>query len=127
MHIIRPRILIAEDERVTAVQLERMLQSIDCEVSRTASSGEEAVRAAAELTPDLVLMDIVPEGNLDGIEAARKIIDTLDIPVIYLAPHGEGRHHRARQYNRHKRDHPEAPEAQSAAAGHRDRAAQTPH
>ncbi len=89
MHSIRSRILIAEDERVTAAQLGQMLAAMGCEVCRTVSSGEEAIRAAIELRPDLVLMDIVLEGTVDGIEAAREIINTLDIPVIYLTAYGD--------------------------------------
>ena len=57
-----PRILIVEDERIVAAGLRTQLQTLGYEVAALATSGEEAVRQAGELRPDLVLMDI----HLDG-------------------------------------------------------------
>ncbi len=89
MRSVRAKILIAEDESVTAARLAEMLIAMGCDVGMTVRSGEEAVRAAAELRPDLVLMDIVLEGKVDGIEAAREITGTLDIPVIYVTAYDD--------------------------------------
>ena len=56
----------------------------DFEVVSIASEGKEAIQKAEELKPDLILMDICLKGEIDGIEAADKIMNFLDIPVIYL-------------------------------------------
>ena len=53
------------------------------------SSGEEAVQLAAELNPDLVLMDIRLVGDTDGIDAARQIRDRLDVPVVFLTAYAD--------------------------------------
>jgi len=54
------------------------------DVSAIVSSGEEAVRMAEELHPDLVLMDIILQGEMDGVEAAGQIHTRFDIPVVYV-------------------------------------------
>ena len=61
-----------------------MLKSLEYTVTGVASSGEDAVSKAESTRPDLVLMDIMLKGNLDGIEASKEIITRFDIPVIYL-------------------------------------------
>jgi PAS domain S-box-containing protein len=76
-------ILLVEDEMVEAMNLKRSLQSMDHDVLAIASYGEEAVEKAKKLKPDLILMDIVLKGNMDGI-AAAKVISELEIPVIYI-------------------------------------------
>jgi two-component SAPR family response regulator len=48
------------------------------------STGEDAVKCAKQLKPDLILMDITLKGKMNGIEAAKQIKDNLDIPIIYL-------------------------------------------
>lgn len=80
----KAKILIAEDERIVAADIQRSLQGMGYAVCGIVSSGEEAVNDAAELRPDLVLMDIVLEGEQDGIEAANLIRAHLNIPVVYL-------------------------------------------
>jgi two-component system cell cycle sensor histidine kinase/response regulator CckA len=79
------QILVVEDERIVARGIQRELQDMGYEVPELASTGEEAVQKADQLRPDLVLMDIVLKGHLDGIEAARTIRERFDIPVIYLS------------------------------------------
>jgi PAS domain S-box-containing protein len=76
-------ILLVEDEMVEAMNLKRSLQSMDHDVVAIASYGEEAVEKAKKLKPDLILMDIVLKGNMDGIDAA-KAISKLEIPIIYI-------------------------------------------
>ncbi|EKQ54604.1 MAG: PAS domain S-box [Methanobacterium sp. Maddingley MBC34] len=76
-------ILLVEDEMVEAMNLKRSLQSMDHDVVAIASYGEEAVEKAKKLKPDLILMDIVLKGNMDGIDAA-KAISKLEIPVVYI-------------------------------------------
>ncbi len=78
------RVLIVEDERIVALGLWKQVQDLGYEVPEPAYSGEEAVRRAAEVRPDLVLMDIQLGGNMDGVEAAEQIRRRLQVPVIYL-------------------------------------------
>ena len=78
------KILIVEDEQIVAVDIERVLQRLGYRVAGTACSAEEACRLAAESAPDLVLMDVRIDGPLDGIDAARQIHRTSDVPVVFL-------------------------------------------
>ena len=78
------RILIVEDERLVAMSLRKQLHSLGYEVVQSVSSGEAAIKAAVELQPDLILMDIRLEGGLDGIETATEIRKRHDLPIIYL-------------------------------------------
>ena len=80
----RARILVVEDEGIVAMDLETRLISLGHDVTAVVSSGEEAVAKAIETSPDLVLMDIMLKGQMDGVEAALQIRDHLNIPVIYL-------------------------------------------
>ena len=82
-------ILIVEDEGILAMDLKDTLEKLGYYVSAVASSGEEAVELAAERRPDLILMDIVLNGAMDGIEAANKIRSTLKVPVIYLTAYAD--------------------------------------
>lgn len=77
-------ILIVEDELILAEDMRARLISLGYRVPEIVVSGEQALRAAAEERPDLVLMDIKLLGEMDGIEAAEKIRDRYDIPVVYL-------------------------------------------
>ena len=83
------RILVVEDERITAEDIKDGLKSLGYKVPAVVHSGEEAVRKAMELQPDLVLMDIKLEGKMDGIEAATQIRERYDIPVIYLTAYSD--------------------------------------
>ncbi len=77
------RIVIAEDETITALTVKGMLESLGHEVVGEASNGVEAIRLARELRPDLLFMDIeMPEA--DGIEAARVINQECPMPIIFL-------------------------------------------
>ncbi|MBW1675580.1 MAG: response regulator [Deltaproteobacteria bacterium] len=78
------QVLVVEDEGVIAKDIENTLKNLGYAVPAIAFSGEEAIKKAAETHPDLVLMDIVLEGEMDGVEAAEQIRHHLDIPVVYL-------------------------------------------
>ncbi|OPX74683.1 MAG: aerobic respiration control sensor protein ArcB [Methanoregulaceae archaeon PtaU1.Bin059] len=78
------RVLVVEDEQIVAEDLRLLLHSIGYTVTGTAASGEEAVRLAREMTPDVIMMDISLGGSMDGTEAAAKIAEFHDAPVIYL-------------------------------------------
>ena len=76
--------MLVDDEAIITTQLEKRLTSMGYAVVGVASSGEEAFTLAEEIKPDLVLMDIVMPGTVDGIDAAAKIRLELDIPIIFL-------------------------------------------
>ncbi len=65
-----------------------ILETLGYHVSGVAASGQEAVRLNGEVKPDLVLMDITLNGDIDGIEAAGDIKDLYDIPIIFVTAHG---------------------------------------
>jgi putative two-component system response regulator len=77
-------ILVVEDEWVVANQICKNLRDFGYTVCSTASTGDEAIERAEAERPDLILMDIVLNGKMDGIEAADRITSQFDIPVIYL-------------------------------------------
>ena len=79
----KANLLVVEDEFITAMDLEERLEELGYNVVKIVSSGEEAIKSAAELRPDLVLMDIVLQGEMKGTEAAEKI-NSLEIPVIFF-------------------------------------------
>ena len=83
------QILLVEDESIVAMDVQNRLKSMGYEVSAVASSGEEALRKAAETSPDLVLMDIVLKGNMDGIEASERLRKCLDIPIVFLTSYAD--------------------------------------
>src|SRR5919108_5763324 len=82
-------ILVVEDERIVAFDLKQQLEALGYRVAAVVPSGELAVEKAAELKPDLVLMDIHLEGAMDGVEAAERIHACLRIPVIFLTAYAE--------------------------------------
>jgi len=83
------RILIVEDEAVTSVMLEKTLKELGYEVVGSAFDGKEALNIAKDKHPDLVLMDIRLQGDMDGIETAKKIYKQYNIPSIYLTAHSD--------------------------------------
>ena len=80
----KTQIMVVEDESIVAKDIEMSLHKLGYHVCSLASSGEEAIRKAEEDKPDLVLMDIVLQGEMSGVEAAGQIRYQIDIPVIYL-------------------------------------------
>lgn len=82
--MINAHILIVEDEKAVAECLKLSLNHMGHMVVAVCGYGEDAVDQAIELRPDLVLMDINLSGKMSGVEAAGKIRESLDIPVVYL-------------------------------------------
>lgn len=78
------RILVVEDENAVAGYLKLSLNNMGHAVVAVCGYGEEAVTQALLLRPDLVLMDINLCGRMSGVEAAGKIRESLDIPIVYL-------------------------------------------
>ena len=83
------RLIIADDEVIISTQLEEFLKTKGFDIVGIATSGVQAVALAKELMPDLMLMDIVMPGELDGISAASKINRELKIPVIFLTAYAD--------------------------------------
>jgi PAS domain S-box-containing protein len=81
-------ILIVEDDRIVAAELERTLTAKGYEVHGVLDSGEHAVELASRTRPDLVLMDIVLPGSVDGITAAKQL-QNLGVPVIYVTAYSD--------------------------------------
>ncbi len=85
----KARILVVEDEQVVAEDIARILRSFGYDVPAIVSSGEAAVKIAEEKIPDLVLMDIMLEGELNGIGAAGQIYSRFGIPVVYITAYAD--------------------------------------
>jgi len=83
------KIMIVEDEAVIALRLQQRLTEMGYDVAGVAYSGEEAAEKARSLRPDLILMDIMIPGKLDGIKVAEMVKSELDIPVIFLTAFSE--------------------------------------
>ena len=78
------KILIVEDESIIAMELQNKLQNEGYEIPSTVSSGKVAIEKALQMKPDLILMDVTLKGKINGIEAAKKIRNNIDIPIIYI-------------------------------------------
>ena len=87
--MVAAKILVVEDERITAEDIKFGLQDAGFLVPAIVDSGEEAIKRTADLKPDLVLMDIKLKGEMDGIEAAAQIRKHYDIPVVYLTAYSD--------------------------------------
>jgi CheY-like chemotaxis protein/DNA-binding PadR family transcriptional regulator len=83
------KILVVDDEAIITMQLEERLSAMGYTVAGMAASGEEAVEKARRIRPDLVLMDIVMPGKMNGIEAAKIITGELDIPVVFVTSYAD--------------------------------------
>jgi PAS domain S-box-containing protein len=81
--------MIVEDERIIAEDIQRSLKNLGYKISSIASSGNKAIEDAEKYHPDIVLMDIVLKGDMDGIEAAGQIRLRFNIPVIYLTAYSD--------------------------------------
>ena len=85
------KILIVEDEHIVAMGIKRMLKSLGYTLAGVASSGEDAISKTESTFPDLVLMDIMLKGDMNGIEAAKEIKALFDVPVVYLTACSESK------------------------------------
>ena len=83
------RILIVEDERLIAEDIKRIVQKYNYTVVGMVSSGEDAILAARKLKPNIILMDIVLGGKMDGITTSRKINEEQSIPIIYITSYSQ--------------------------------------
>jgi len=78
------RILIIEDEQITAQLIRKMLENLDYSIAGIIASGEEALAVVGTIKPDLIIMDITLAGKIDGIDLAAYINKNFRIPIVYL-------------------------------------------
>jgi CheY-like chemotaxis protein len=87
--VSKARILIVEDEMIVARDLERALVRLGYSVPAIAISGRQALKQALKVRPDVVMMDIVLKGGMDGIETARLLMAESDVPIVYVTAHSD--------------------------------------
>lgn len=85
----KTNVLVVEDESIVSKDIQHSLKKLGYHVVGAAATGEKAVELAKEKKPDIVLMDIMLKGDMNGIEAADEIRATMDIPVIYLTAYAD--------------------------------------
>jgi len=85
----KAQILIAEDDGIIAMDLENRMKQLGYGVTGIVGYGEQAIEKVKENTPDVVLMDIILKGEIDGIDAAEKIRTQYDIPVIFITGYAD--------------------------------------
>ena len=83
------KILIVEDDPILALVQTKFIQKMGFEVLNAVANGVDAIEAAKELSPDVIIMDMRIEGDLDGIQTMKEIQKFSDIPLIYLTGNSE--------------------------------------
>jgi len=78
-------ILIAEDNMIISMVLEKQVRKMDHRVAGPVSTAEDAINTAEKLSPELILMDVQLKDSMDGIEAMKRIRENSDVPVIYIS------------------------------------------
>ncbi|WP_052318163.1 two-component system response regulator [Spirochaeta africana] len=87
----KARLMIVEDEKIIALDLQRRLEKYGYEVTGLSNDGSEAVTMAEKDQPDLILMDIMLNGETDGVQAATRIFHDYQIPIIFLTAYADQR------------------------------------
>jgi diguanylate cyclase (GGDEF)-like protein len=85
----RVNVMIVEDERIFARDLQQQLRSLGYDSNVSAASGEDAIALAAQHKPDVVLMDVRIRGGMDGVAAAERMRTVHDVPIIFLTAHSD--------------------------------------
>lgn len=80
-------ILVVEDEVIIGMDIKNTLKKLGYNVPNVVATGEKAIEKAEKLQPDLILMDIMLKGSMDGVEAAQQIRDRFNLPVVFLTAH----------------------------------------
>lgn len=83
------RIMVVEDEAIVSLDIQGRLKALGYHVAGITASGEEAIQIIEENRPDLILMDIMLEGTIDGIDTAAEIKKRHNIPIIYLTAYAD--------------------------------------
>lgn len=81
------KILIVEDDADIAGAMADVLGKLEYEIAGVVTTGEEAVDKIFEIKPDLIIMDVVLDGRINGIEASRQLEQFVDIPIIFTTGH----------------------------------------
>jgi len=87
--MVKARVLVVEDESIIAADIIMSLRNLGYEGIAVVSSGEQAIKKVESDKPDLVLMDIVIKGEMDGIETAGRIRSRFKVPVVYLTAYAD--------------------------------------
>lgn len=82
-------ILVVEDEAIVAAEIQSTLEALGYSVPGVGASGAEALSLAAECQPDLVLMDVCLQGEMDGIDTATEMLSRHDVPIVYLTANAD--------------------------------------
>jgi len=85
----KTNVLVVEDESIVSKDIQHSLKKLGYNVVGAAATGEKAIELAKETVPDIVLMDIMLKGDMNGIEAAEQIRTSMNIPVIYLTAYAD--------------------------------------
>lgn len=85
----KTNVLVVEDESIVSKDIQHSLKKLGYNVVGAASTGEKAFELAQEKNPDIILMDIMLKGEMNGIETAEKVKTELHIPVIYLTAYAD--------------------------------------
>ncbi|MFA5396610.1 MAG: response regulator [Methanogenium sp.] len=85
----RMRVLVVEDDAIIGMDIEYRVKKLGYEVCGVADTAAEALDIASRTKPDIALMDIRLRGEVDGIEAARMLRDTLSVPVIFITAYSD--------------------------------------
>jgi CheY-like chemotaxis protein len=83
------KVLIVEDEIILSMAIQRSLENAGFEIMTSVFSAEEALDIIDEKTPDLIIMDVTLQGDMDGLEATRLIKEKKDIPIIVTTAHSD--------------------------------------
>src|SRR3984893_17464889 len=83
------RILVVEDDRVVARDIAQQMSRAGHTVVGITARGEDALPLAADTVPDLILMDVRLEGELDGIDTARLLRENFNLPVVFLTAYAD--------------------------------------
>lgn len=86
---VKAKVLLVEDEAIVAKDIQKILEILGYDVVGIEASGENALQAIERRKPDLVLMDIVLRGKMNGIEAARQIRSRFHTPVVFLTAYAD--------------------------------------
>jgi len=82
-------ILVVEDESIVSKDIQMSLKRLGYNICGSTATGEEAIEIAKDTAPDLILMDIMLKGKLNGVETAYIIRESMDIPIIYLTAYAD--------------------------------------
>jgi len=88
-NISMSKILIVEDEKIIAEDLRLTLSALGHNIIGIVTTGESAIKIAGAFRPDIVLMDIMLDGEVDGVEAAEQISVDYSIPVIFVTAYSD--------------------------------------